>query len=446
MSAESGYEQLLKEIPADWDDVPIAQLGKVVSGSTPSRDVPGYWGGKIPWVTPGELTGLNSRQISQTNESITPQGLNGSGANLLPEGSLLITTRATLGARAINSVPMATNQGFKSIVFTNPVDTDYYYYWTEKLVPELRRRASGTTFLEISGSQFSQIRVPSPPEHERVKIAQILDTLDTQIRQTEALIAKLEYIKQGLLTDLLTRGIDQSGQLRPTPEQAPHLYKDSPLGRIPRQWSVAPLGSLSEIVSGVTLGGTSPGLSARLVPYLRVANVQDGFLDLSEIKYIRVTTADAEKYRLKEGDVLMNEGGDYDKLGRGTVWRNEIADCIHQNHVFRVRPNANVLLSDYLAAYSASPGGKNYFLRASKQSTNLASINSTQLKAFPIPLAPLSEQRTIMSLLSGMGARIDSESLSLRKLLTKKSGLMDDLLTGRVRVTPLLDTAGQAHG
>ncbi len=446
MSAKNRYERILEALPTDWGKLPIADLGKVVSGGTPSRDVPAFWGGNIPWVTPGELTGLNSKHISQTNESITSQGLSGSGANLLPNGSLLITTRATLGARAINAAPMATNQGFKSIVFKNSEDANYYFYWADKLVPELTRRASGTTFLEIASSQFSKIFVPHPPRLECAKIAQTLDTVDAQIRQTEALIAKLERIKQGLLTDLLTRGIDQNGQLRPTSDQAPHLYKDSPLGRIPREWDMKPLGAISEIVSGVTLGGAPPGLSARPVPYLRVANVQDGFLDLSEIKHITVAAADAEKFKLEDGDVLMNEGGDYDKLGRGTIWRNEIAGCIHQNHVFRVRSERSSLLPEFLASYSASARGKAYFLRSSKQSTNLASINSTQLKAFPIPLPPLAEQGSIIAALTSMSSRIEREKEELRKISNQKAGLMDGLLTGRVRVTSLLESARQAHG
>ncbi len=366
-------------------------------------------------------------------------------ARTCQKDDVLISVRAPVGEINLADTGYCIGRGLAAIRF-HDIPPVLGQKLVAKFAPALRRVAQGTTFEAIGRKELSSLELFVPPSNEWGLIAQILDTLDTQIRQTEALIAKLERIKQGLLTDLFTRGIDQNGQLRPSPEQAPHLYKDSPLGRIPREWEVTPLGRLSEIVSGVTLGGASPGLSAKLVPYLRVANVQDGYLDLSEIKYIRVTASDAEKYRLQDGDVLMNEGGDYDKLGRGTVWRNEIADCVHQNHVFRVRPDPSVLLSDYLAAYCASPGGKTYFLRSSKQSTNLASINSTQLKAFPIPLAPIHEQHTVNSVLYDMNVRLKSENCSLSKLMTHKMGLMDDLLTGRVRVTPLLETAELAHG
>jgi len=437
----SDYQQLLAELPCDWSTLPIEEIGEVISGGTPSRDNPRYWGGEIPWVTPGEVTGFGRKHLEETDEKITTEGLAQSGAKLLPPNSLLVTTRASLGAAVLNAALATTNQGFKSITFTNSFSPDYYYHWASKLKGELVRLASGTTFLEISGSQFRKIPVPVPPRVEQEKIAHILDTLDTHIQKTEALIAKLEKVKEGLLHDLLTRGIDESGRLRPRPEQAPELYKESALGLIPREWGVGSLGDLSEIVSGVTLGGKSGSSAWPLVPYLRVANVQDGYLDLTDIKLIRVSPADIEKYRLLPGDVLMNEGGDFDKLGRGALWQAQIDICLHQNHVFRVRTTPGLLSPHFLAAFSSSAAGKRYFIRSSKQSTNLASINSTQLKAFQVPLPSSDEQMLIVKELQAMASRIEAEKAQLDKMIIQKSGLMDDLLTGRVRVTPLLDKA-----
>lgn len=288
---------------------------------------------------------------------------------------------------------------------------------------------------------FHKWKVYAPGKEEQSRIADILDALDTQIQNTEALIAKLEKIKEGLLHDLLTRGIYQNGQLRPTAGQAPKLYKASALGLIPKDWEVRQLGSMSKIVSGVTLGGQQPSSSWPLVAYLRVANVQDGYLDLEQVKFLRVKPSDVEKFRLIPGDVLMNEGGDFDKLGRGTVWEGEIERCIHQNHVFRVRTYPRVLDPYLLAYFSGSSMGKSYFVKSSKQSTNLASINSTQLKAFDVPVPPFSEQSAIVDLLRSHQRRIELESDSMKKLQAQKAGLMDDLLTGRVRVTSLLKDA-----
>lgn len=432
------YEAFLRQLPADWEQHEIRKIGAVVGGGTPSREVPSFWQGSIPWVTPGEISRETSKLLYETREYISISGLAGSGAKLLPVGSLMVTTRATLGARAINTLPMTTNQGFKSIAFKAPEEASYYFHLFEKIKPELIRRASGTTFLEISSADFCSIKVPNPSREEKLLIAQILDTLDTSIHQTEAIIEKLKQVKQGLLHDLLTRGVDANGELRPSYEQAPELYQASPLGWIPKEWTIRLLGACADISSGVTLGRSVVGIGLLELPYLRVANVQDGYVDLTEIKTVGIFQSELERFTLKHGDVLMNEGGDYDKLGRGTVWRAQIEPCLHQNHVFRVRCNIEILLPDYLSAYSSSQRGKVFFIQSSKQSTNLASINSTQLKAFPIAFPDLSEQNKIIKKYLFSNARIMREENGLQKLKKLKSALMDDLLTGRVRVTPLL--------
>jgi type I restriction enzyme S subunit len=169
--------------------------------------------------------------------------------------------------------------------------------------------------------------------------------------------------------------------------------------------------------------------------------VQDGYLDLQQVKFLRVKPADVEKFRLIPGDVLMNEGGDFDKLGRGTVWEGEIEPCIHQNHVFRVRTFPELLDPYFLAYFSGSSRGKAYFVKSSKQSTNLASINSTQLRAFEVPVPPFSEQSAIVDHLQSHKNRLELEGRNIGKLKAQKTGLMDDLLTGRVRVTALFKVA-----
>ena len=158
-----------------------------------------------------------------------------------------------------------------------------------------------------------------------------------------------------------------------------------PLAKMPR------LGDpqMADIASGVTKGRQFVGQPTIVVPYIRVANVQDGFLDLSEVKTIEVLPSDVEALRLQPGDVLMTEGGDFDKLGRGAMWETDIPDCIHQNHVFRVRCNRDNLHPVYLASYIRTAIAKAYFLRCAKKTSNLASINMTQLRATPVACPPV---------------------------------------------------------
>ena len=358
----------------------------------------------------------------------------------LKEGDvLLVKDGSTLGISSlVRWLPgQTTVNGSIAVIRSNPsLNSAYLFYCIngrdfQRLV-WLKRAGLGVPHL--FQRDLREFKISFPRQAEQRRIAEILSTVDEAIEQTATLIAKYQQIKAGLMHDLFTRGVTPDGHLRLTREQAPHLYKESPLGWIPREWEVKPLGVQAEIVSGVTLGSKSEISDGVGVPYLRVANVQDGYFDLKEVKTIHVSRLQFEKLQLKFGDVLMNEGGDFDKLGRGSVWQEEIKPCIHQNHVFRVRPRDGELRSHFLAFWSQSGMGKKYFVMSSKQSTNLASINSTQLNRFPVALPSSVEQERIEERIMALNGHVDSLGQELAKLRQQKHGLMQDLLTGRVRV------------
>lgn len=197
-------------------------------------------------------------------------------------------------------------------------------------------------------------------------------------------------------------------------------------------WRNVLLAEVAEVRTGVAKSQRIPDNAVRL-PYVRVANVQDGHFDLSEVKDIAISADDIDRYSLRRGDVLMTEGGDFDKLGRGHVWTGEIEPCVHQNHVFAVRPKQDLLDPHFLAYFAASPRGREHFIRCAKRSTNLASINSTQLKKTPIPLPPIDEQQRIVSAIQAW----ENTSSALTELMAAKSShknaLIDGLLTGQLR-------------
>ena len=176
--------------------------------------------------------------------------------------------------------------------------------------------------------------------------------------------------------------------------------------KLPIGWRKERLERISDIQTGIAKNQNNQDETTEF-PYLRVANVQDGYLDLSEIKTINVQKNKASRYMLEVGDVLLTEGGDFDKLGRGAVWDGQIENCVHQNHIFAVRVKRTQLLPSFLSAQTGSTYGKRYFLSCSKQSTNLASINSSQLKAFPVLFPPLPEQKAIADLLSTWNEAIE---------------------------------------
>lgn len=166
------------------------------------------------------------------------------------------------------------------------------------------------------------------------------------------------------------------------------------------------LGEIADIRAGVTLGRKLEGKTITL-PYLRVANVQDGYLDLDSLKEVEIYELELEKWLLKYGDLLLTEGGDWDKLGRGTVWRSEIPGCIHQNHIFRLRVDLAEFMPEFLSTLISSPHGKEYFQGASKQTTNLATINQRQLKAFQIAQPPMEEQERIVNFINDVQTKVE---------------------------------------
>ena len=357
--------------------------------------------------------------------------------NIIHDGDLIFSWSASLFLRIWQNGKAALNQHLFKVVEKEGIDRTFLKQFIEYYLPEITKASHGSTMQHITRKELDRFGAEFPiNKPEQSKIAEVISTVDRAIEQTEGLIAKQQRIKTGLMQDILTRGIDEHGNLR---SEETHEFKDSSLGRIPVEWDVKMLGDVAQVSSGITLGKTHSGPNIIEIPYLRVANVQDGFLDLSDVKTIRIPSYFFEKYELKVGDVLMNEGGDFDKLGRGTVWRGEIVQCLHQNHVFKVRPKKNELVPEFLANVSSSPYGKAFFVLASKQSTNLASINSTQLKAFPIPLPSYFEQKEIEKILSQNESRINLFQERLMKLRSLKTALMQDLLTGKVRVTPLLE-------
>lgn len=274
---------------------------------------------------------------------------------------------------------------------------------TDQFHARLMQTVSGVggSLLRARPAQVAEIEIRLPALSEQQRIARLLDQAD-RLRRT------CRYALELSDTFLPAAFLELFGDLR----QSDH------------RWSFVELESHAEIASGIAKGQKYGDRETVEVPYLRVANVQDGYLDLTEIKTIRALPTDVESLRLKAGDIVMTEGGDFDKLGRGAIWPGGIVDCIHQNHIFRVRLDSATLLPAFFAAFLRSAAAKNYFLRCSKQTTNLASINMTQLRAAPVPLPPLSIQRHFAAVV----ARYERLRASQREALRQADHLFQSLL------------------
>lgn len=217
-------------------------------------------------------------------------------------------------------------------------------------------------------------------------------------------------------------------------ELLPKGYKQTEVGVIPDDWKVLSLNELAEIKSGIAKNSNASINDPILVHYLRVANVQDGFLDLSEMSQLEVNRNDIKRYAVLPGDMLMNEGGDLDKLGRGALWSGEFNPCVHQNHVFVVRCSSK-LVPSYLNSWTGTVPARRYFLLAGRQTTNLASINKTSLGQLPVAIPPTkTEQEAIATTLSDTDALIEALEQLIAKKRHIKQGTMQELLTGNRRL------------
>ena len=256
-----------------------------------------------------------------------------------------------------------------------------------------------------------------PSEKEQNKISAYLDSkcshIDIMLSKIRSSIEEYKKLKQAVITQAVTKGVRGEREM-----------KDSGvkwIGEIPKEWRKTQLRHCATIKSGITLGKSYSKDTVLIErPYLRVANVQGGYVDLNDLATIQVTPDEDLKYRLHSGDVLMTEGGDRDKLGRGCVWHGEIEPCLHQNHVFAVQTNETILLPEFLEYLTASDVGRSYFDVTAIKTTNLACTSSSKVLAFTIPLPPIEEQIEIVSF-------IKERSLKLNKLIMKKGLLVQEL-------------------
>ncbi|MGH8069535.1 MAG: restriction endonuclease subunit S [Candidatus Entotheonellia bacterium] len=307
---------------------------------------------------------------------------------------------------------------------------------TPTYISELRRSTKGIVegFWRLYTDDFHSIRVPVPPPAEQRIIMDWVDCFDRMvhgfIRAKRRLIELLNEQKQAIIHCAVTRGLDPNIRLKPSGVEW--------LGDVPGHWKVARLKDAAVVQTGLTLGKNYGGLETESRPYLRVANVQQGRVNLKHVKHTDVPSNEAAGVTLKAGDVLMTEGGDIDKLGRGCVWRGEIPGCLHQNHVFAVRCRHDVLLPEFLVGLMTSQNGRAYFQLTAKQTTNLASTNSTTLRAFPIVLPPVAEQRAILDEVarqtSGLDAAITRAENEIALLREYRTRLIADVVTGKLEV------------
>jgi type I restriction enzyme S subunit len=304
---------------------------------------------------------------------------------------------------------------------------------------------TGAAQPKLTMENLGRFRIGVPPRAEQQRIAAYLDAsceaIDAAVAAKRSQLDTLDRLRKSVLQRVVTRGLSERPVLKPT--------GNSWLEQLPNGWQLTSLKRIAEIQGGLTLGKEYEGeLIER--PYLRVGNVQDGYLDLTEVSTLELPARVAATVELQKGDVLMTEGGDLDKLGRGHVWNSEIPGCMHQNHIFAVRCSPHKLRPMWLAHVTAAKYGRDYFEATGKKTTNLACTNATKVGEFPIPLPSLPEQDRMCDYLDEKLGGLRKISLNIQAqmdtLTAYRKSLIHECVTGQRRITEADIKRVKTHG
>ncbi len=367
-------------LPASWSEVTLSEICRSKPNNGLFRKNPEYLDTKevgmpVVWIEElfrgTSIDTTESRRIAPTANEVEKYGLK--------FGDLLFC-RSSLKLDGIAFNNVYTGEDNKALFECHLIRVSPdrnrahppFLNWllrSPRIRAQLKLNSKTATMTTIDQEGLCKIQLPLPPLSEQKRIAEILDRAEALRAKRRAALALLDELTQSIFLDIFGDPISNT-----------------------KGWdNTKTLAEVASIGSGITKGRRTKD-PVRTVPYMAVVNVQDKMLDLSVIKTIDATDKEIDRYRLKRNDLLLTEGGDADKLGRGTLWGDELPECIHQNHIFRVRPEASEVTPLFLNWLIGGPHGKSYFLSQAKQTTGIATINMTQLKAFPMLLPPLKLQ------------------------------------------------------
>ena len=410
-------------IPDDWDIARIGDIADIKSGATPSTGIAANWNGSIPWCTPTDVTNTPGKYLTGTARSITRQGLSTCGASLLPADTLLLCSRATIGEIKIASVPICTNQGFKSLIARDRVHGEFLYYLILVLKPRLIRQAIGSTFLEVGKRALASMQVQVPPLKEQRTIAEALSDVDGSIESLEALIAKKRAVKTAAMQQLLT------GRTR--------------LPGFSGEWETKQLVELGVFSKG--RGIKRSDVRDDGYPCLRYGELYTRYSDFVANPVARIPASVALTAQSIEcGDLLFAGAGETsDEIGRCVAYVGE-STAYAGGDVIILSPFRRAGNSLYLGYLLNHPTVSVQKARLA-QGDAIVHISSGSLGQVQIELPPVEEQEAIAAVLSDIDAEIVALERRLAKVRALKQGAMQQLLTGRIRL-PASDAPARPGG
>jgi type I restriction enzyme, S subunit len=411
---------------SDWVEITFAELAtKLVNGGTPPTEVLEYWSGDIPWITGADFT---DRGIGEIRRFVSSRALQRTATNKILAGELLLVTRTGVGKLAIAPFDVAISQDITSVYpDRRRADVRFLYYRMSQGVEELRKLNQGTSINGIVRRDLLSYRLKLPPKSEQFRIAEILSTVDDAIEQTEALIAKTQQVKAGLMHDLFSRGVAASGQLRPLREEAPELYKQSPLGWIPKEWDTRRLEDVATIDRGkfAVRPRNDPKYYGGSFPFIQTGDV----------------AASTGRLLFEFGQALNSRGATVSReFPAGTIMVTIAANicdtCILGRPMYAPDSLVGVVpkVGEITRFLELCIRSRKAWLEKRAPQTAQKNINLEDLRPLLMCYPSKQEQLTMSQIYETTEASSRQLELQVAKLRSLKSALMHDLLTGRVRV------------
>jgi type I restriction enzyme S subunit len=401
------------------------------AGGTPTVTNPEYYGGEIPFVAIEDITN-SARYLDQAEKRLSAKGLMNSAAWLLKKPYVLYSMYATVGKPVINRINCATNQAIIALEPAEHIDLHFLYYQLLRIRPSVYKYTSQTTQSNLNAGTVKKLEFVYPKDKNlQKKIVQILTTIDEAIEQTEALIGKYEQIKAGMMHDLFTRGLTADGQLRPSRDQAPDLYKETPIGWIPKEWCLPNLEDICGHVITYGIVQAGPDIEGG-IPYIRTGDMSGNSLVKDNL--LRTSKLIADSYKrseVKSGEIVCAIRA---TVGKVLVVPNELDGANLTQGTARISPKEEVYTPFVLWGFRSHAVQKNILLSIKGTTFNEITLGDLRKLHFPIP-ASMREQQLIADRLEVCELKLSGERRKKIKLENEKQGLMHDLLTGKVPVT-----------
>jgi type I restriction enzyme S subunit len=425
---------VLQNLPPGWNVCRLKTLARIRYGlGQPPRTMPGG----LPLIRATNVD--HGRIVSTDLMRVDPADVPKSRDAVLQAGDIIVVRSGAYTADSAIIPPEYSGAiaGYDMVVRATEASPRFLAYTLlskyvkdDQLLLESLRAAQP----HLNAQELGATRVLLPPQKDQAAIVTFLDRKLEQIGRYIATkrrqIELIEEQEAQVISSATSFGLRSVESLAET--GMPWIPE------VVARWHLTRLKYAAVVQTGITLGKNYGEADLITRPYLRVANVQDGHLKLSDVAEIRIPPSDAARCELQPGDVLMTEGGDIDKLGRGQLWNGEISGCLHQNHIFAVRTDRRRLLPEYLVMQMRSRHGRMYFMTTAKKTTNLASTNSTTLKAFPLFLPDLAEQRAILDWIANRTATLRrAVQITEREvdLMTEyRTALIAEVVTGKFDV------------